>query len=96
MQERDLMELVPNPNPKPNPKIEELDLFPDQDMIPDPGIMTQDMTQDQDLTDLNLLVEDEKNQASVINHKHNQEPHTRLPSNALAANAIVVTRTRKP
>ena len=89
------MELVSNPNPEPNPKIEELDLFPDQDMIPGPDIMIQDMTQDQELTDSNLLVEDKKNWADMINHEHNQGPHTLLPSNALAANGIVVTRTRK-
>ena len=53
--------LVPNPKPEPNPKIEQQDHSPDQDMIPDPGIMTLD----QDLTDLNLLVEDNQNRASV-------------------------------
>ena len=84
--------LVPNPKPKPNPKKEEPDHSPDQDMIPDPGIMTLD----QDLTDLNLLVKDKKNRVSMINREHNQEPHTCLPSDALAANSIVVTRTRKP
>ena len=84
--------LVPNPKPEPNPKIEEPDHSPDQDMIPDPGIMTLD----QDLTDLNLLVEDNQNWDSVSDCEHNKEPHTPLPSDALAANAIVVIRTRKP
>ena len=65
-------------------------------MIPDPDIMIQDMTQDQELTDSNLLVEDKKNRAGMIDREHNQESHTLLPSDALAANAIVVTRTRKP
>ena len=84
--------LVPNPKPEPNPKMEEQDHSPDQDMIPDPGIMTLD----QDLTDLNLLVEDDQNWDNVIDREHNQDPHTDLPSDALAANAIIVTRTRKP
>ena len=90
------MELVHLANNEPNPKTEEVDLSPDQDMIPDPDIMIQDMTQDQELTDSNLLVEDKKNWAGMIDHEQNQAPHILLPSNALAANAIVVTRTRKP
>ena len=64
-------------------------------MIPDQYTMIIDMTIDQDLTDSNLLMEDEKNQADVIDREHNQGPHTLLPSDALAANAIVVTRTRR-
>ena len=64
-------------------------------MIPDQDTMIIDMTIDQDLTDSNLLVEDEKNRANVIDHEHNQEPHTLPPSDALAANVIVATRTRR-
>ena len=64
-------------------------------MIPDPDTMIQDMTIDQDLTDSNLLVEDEKNRADVIDCEHNQDPHTLPPSNALDANVIVVIRTRR-
>ena len=90
------MVLAPIPNPDPNSKMAEPDHFLDQDMIPDPGIMTQDMTQDQDLTDSNLPVEDDQNWDSVINGEHNQDPHIDLPSDALAANVITITKTRKP
>ena len=87
------MVLALNPNPDPNPKMEEPDHFPDQDMIPDLGIMTQDMTQDQELIDLNLLVEDNQNRHIMIDRKHNQD-HSILPLlDALAASATIVIRT---
>ena len=89
------MELVHLARPEPNPKTEEVDLSPDQDMIPDPDIMIQDMTIDQDLTDSNLLVEDKKNRANMIDREHNQDPHTLPPSDALAANAIFAIRIRR-
>ena len=64
-------------------------------MIPDQDTMIVDMTIDQDLTDSNLLVEDEKNRADVIDPEHNQDPHTLTPSDALDANVIVATRIRR-
>ena len=64
-------------------------------MILDPDTMIQDMTIDQDLTDSNLLVEDEKNRADVIDHEHNQDPHTLPPSDVLDANVIVATKIRR-
>ena len=65
-------------------------------MIPDPDTMIQDMTIDQDMIDLNLLVEDKKNWADVIDRKPNLDLHILPPSDALAANAIIVIRKRKP
>ena len=90
-----MKELVHISNNEPNPKTEETDLCQDKDIIPDPDTMIQDMTIGRDMTDSNLLVEDEKNWADVINHKHNQDPHILLPSYALAAHVIVVKRTKR-
>ena len=49
-----------------NPKIEEIDPCQGKDMTPEP-----DMKADPDIIDLNLLVEDKKNWANVIDHEHN-------------------------
>ena len=64
-------------------------------MIPDQDTMLIDMTIDQDLIDSNPLVEDKKNWADVIDCKHNQDPHILPLSDALAANAKLVTRIRR-
>ena len=61
-------------------------------MIPAPDIMTPD----QGFIDLNLLEEDDQNWQIVIDHDHNQDHNIFPLSDALAANAIVVTKTRKP
>ena len=64
-------------------------------MIPGPDIMKLDMKADPDMIDLNLLVEDVKNQADVINRKHNPDPNILPLSNALAAEARLVIRIRR-
>ena len=89
------MELVHLANKEPNPKTEEIDLCQDKEMIPDPDTMKRDMTIGQDMIDLNLLVEDKKNRANVINREHNQDHNISPPFGALAANAIIATRTRR-
>ena len=89
-QDRDIKELVHIVSNELNPWIEDKDLSQDQDMIQDQDIM--DMTKDLDTINSNLL-EEEKNQADVIDHEHNLNPHTLL--DALDASVIAVTRTRR-
>ena len=60
-------------------------------MTPEP-----DMKADLDIIDLNLLVEDEKNQADVIDCEHNQDPNILPLSDALAADEITVIRIKRP
>ena len=85
---------MPDPNPKleSNSKMEEPGPFPDQGTIPEPDTTIPD----QDQIDSNLLVKDDQDQDNVIDRELNQDPPIDLPSDALAANAIVVTRTIKP
>ena len=65
-------------------------MIKDQDTIQDRDMM--DMIKDHNMIGSNLL-EEMKNQANVINHKHNLDPRTLL--NALDASVIAVTRTRR-
>ena len=65
-------------------------MIKDQDMIQDRDMM--DMIKDHNMIGSNLL-EEVKNQANVIDHEHNLNPHTLL--NVLDASVIAVTRTRR-
>ena len=71
--------------------MEEQDHFPHQDTIPSLDMIP---APEQDLADSNVL-EDDQNQQFVIDHKHNLG-HRIFPSSyALAADAIIVTKTKR-
>ena len=90
-QEKDSVIPDPDPRPKPSPKMEEQDHSPHQDIIPTPDMIP---ALEQDSIDSNLL-EDNQNQQFVIDREHNLGHRTFPPSDALAADAIIVIKTRR-
>ena len=88
-QERD--SVFPDPRPETSPKMEEQDHSPHQDIIPTPDMIP---ALEQESIDLNLL-EGDQNPQFMIDHKHNLEHRTFPPFNALAADVIIVIKTRK-
>ena len=82
---------VPVPRTGISPKMKQKDLTPNQDTIP---IIDMIPAPEQEFIDSNLLEEDQNPQI-MINREHSLEHRTIPPFGALAADVIIVTRTRR-